>query len=190
MNEFICPNGRMSVNGVCPIFEGDDGQIKDIEEKDVEEKNIFQFDFEEPTESTFEKADNIISKNISAYNSFVEDKLGIPSGAQNVFRTVSAISGLANYGAVGAIAPFAIPFIAGAALNNAEKNRIQNITMQDSQGDVQTFPISTMNKKPSNRDIAMGGGSFNQPDGSGSYTGGFDSSTGNYSDPYDPGYAD
>ena len=30
MNEFICPNGRMSVNGVCPIFEGDDGQKKDF----------------------------------------------------------------------------------------------------------------------------------------------------------------
>ena len=99
MNEFICPNGRMSVNGICPIFEGDDGQIKDIKktstydaikedeifgEKDVEEKNIFQFDFEEPTESAFKKADNIISNNINAYNSFVEDNLGISSNVQNV----------------------------------------------------------------------------------------------------------
>ena len=33
IQEFICPNGRMSVNGVCPIFEGDDGQIKDIKNK-------------------------------------------------------------------------------------------------------------------------------------------------------------
>ena len=205
MNEFICPNGRMSVNGVCPIFEGDDGQVRDFTkpktfddkyseiediEKDRKKKNFFKFDFEEPTESAFEKADNIISKNISAYNSFVEDNLGISSNVQNIFRVGSAISGLANYGVMGAVAPFALPFIAGGALNNAEKNRIENITMQDPQGDIQTFPISTMNIKPSNRDIAMGGGSFNQPDGSGSYTGGFDSSTGNYSDPYDPGYAD
>jgi hypothetical protein len=31
MQEFICPNGRMSVNGVCPIFEGGDGQIRDYQ---------------------------------------------------------------------------------------------------------------------------------------------------------------
>ena len=30
IKEFICPNGRMSINGVCPLFEGDDGQIKDF----------------------------------------------------------------------------------------------------------------------------------------------------------------
>jgi len=30
----------------------------------------------------------------------------------------------------------------------------------------------------------------NNPDGSGGYTGGFDASTGNYNDPYDPGFAD
>ena len=40
--EFICPNGRMSVNGVCPIFEGDDGQIKDFNKPN---KNFFEFDF-------------------------------------------------------------------------------------------------------------------------------------------------
>ena len=132
MNEFICPNGRMSVNGVCPIFEGDDGQIKD-----TKKNNFFKFDFEEPTESTFEKADNIISKNISAYNSFVEDKLGISSGAQNVFRTVSAISGLANYGVAGAIAPFAIPFIAGAALNNQTQRKQEAAINRESTRDLQ-----------------------------------------------------
>ena len=153
MNEFICPNGRMSVNGVCPIFEGDDGQVKDIKKK-----NIFKFDFEEPTESTFEKADNIISKNISAYNSFVEDKLGISSNVQNVLRVGSAISGLANYGVVGAIAPFAIPFIAGGALNNAEKNRIENITIQDPQGTINTTPARIMNIQPTPQDIYRGGG--------------------------------
>ena len=58
MNEFICPNGRMSVNGVCPIFEGDDGQVKDFKDN---EKGIFEFDFEKPTKAAFEKADNIIT---------------------------------------------------------------------------------------------------------------------------------
>jgi hypothetical protein len=194
IKEFVCPNGRMSVNGVCPIFEGDDGQIKDFkkrstydalkedeifgEEKIKEEKGIFEFDFMKPTESAFESAGNIIRNNINAYNSFIEDKLGMSSNVQNVFRIGTAI-------ATSSLMPFAIPFIAGGALRNSENTRIQNITNQDTQGTINTVVSpSTMNIQPSNRDIAMGGGSFNQPDGSGGYTGGFDSSTGNYSDPY------
>src|SRR6056300_783548 len=118
MQEFICPNGRMSVNGVCPIFEGSDGQIKDFNkttktfeekyesiediEKERKESGFFKFDFEKPTENAFEKADNIISKNINTYNSFVEEKLGIPSKAQNFLRVGSAI-------ATGSLMPFAIP---------------------------------------------------------------------------------
>ena len=116
MQEFICPNGRMSVNGVCPIFEGDDGQVKDFNKS--KEKNFFQFDFEKPTENAFEKADNIISKNIGAYNSFVEEKLGIPSNVQNVFRIGTTI-------ATGSLMPFAIPFIAGGALNMNQQKQQQ-----------------------------------------------------------------
>jgi hypothetical protein len=193
IKEFVCPNGRMSVNGVCPIFEGNDRQIKDIQKKSTfdalkedeifGEKDVLEFDFESPTESAFKSASNIISNNISAYNNYVEDKLGIPAKTQNLFTAGLML-------ATGNPLPLITQFAFGGALRNSESARIQNITTQDPQGDVQTFPISTMNIKPSNRDIAMGGGSFNQPDGSGSYTGGFDSSTGNYSDPYDPGYAD
>ena len=173
MQEFICPNGRMSINGACPIFEGGDGQIRDYQtpktfdqkyneiediEKQKEKSSFFKFDFEKPTENAFEKADNIISKNIGAYNSFVENNLGIPSSVQNVARVGSAISGFGTYGAIGAIAPFAIPFFAGAALNNKENNRIQNITMQDTQGDIKTTPARIMNIQPTPQDIYRGGG--------------------------------
>ena len=167
MQEFICPNGRMSVNGVCPIFEGDDGQIKDYQtpkktfdqkyddiediEKEREKSGFFKFDFEKPTENAFEKADNIISKNIGAYNSFVEEKLGISSKAQNIFRVGTAL-------ATGSLMPFAIPFLGGMALNNAENTRIQNITMQDPQGDIQTTPTRIMNIQPTPQDIYRGGG--------------------------------
>ena len=149
MQEFICPNGRMSVNGVCPIFEGDDGQIKDFNKP--KEKSFFKFDFEKPTENAFEKADNIISKNIGAFNSFIEEKLGIPSNVQNVFRIGTTI-------ATGSLMPFAIPFLGGMALNNAENTRIQNITMQDPQGDIQTTPTRIMNIQPTPQDIYRGGG--------------------------------
>src|SRR6056300_248329 len=122
MQEFICPNGRMSINGACPIFEGGDGQIRDYQtpkktfdqqyseiediKKEKEKSGFFKFDFEKPTENAFEKADNIISKNIGAYSSFVENNLGISSKAQNIFRVGTAI-------ATGSLMPFAIPFLGG-----------------------------------------------------------------------------
>ena len=141
MNEFVCPNGRMSVNGVCPIFEGDDGQIKDIKktstydalkEDEITEKDkgIFEFDFEKPTESTFQSAGNIISNNLNAYNNFVENKLGIPSNVQNVFRVGSAL-------ATSSIVPFVIPFIAGGALKSKATNQQQSAINRESTRDLQ-----------------------------------------------------
>jgi len=121
IKEFVCPNGRMSVNGVCPIFEGDDGQIKDF--NTTNKKDILEFDFMKPTESAFESAGNIINNNLKAYDSFVENKLGIPANVQNVFRIGATI-------ATGSLMPFAIPFLGGAALNNQQKkidNRNLNI---------------------------------------------------------------
>jgi hypothetical protein len=121
IKEFVCPNGRMSVNGVCPIFEGDDGQIKDF--NTTNKKDILEFDFMKPTESAFESAGNIINNNLKAYDSFVENKLGIPTNVQNVFRIGATLT-------TGSLMPFAIPFLGGAALNNQQKkidNRNLNI---------------------------------------------------------------
>jgi hypothetical protein len=121
IKEFVCPNGRMSVNGVCPIFEGDDGQVKDF--NTTNKKDILEFDFMKPTESAFESAGNIINNNLKAYDSFVENKLGIPANVQNVFRIGATM-------ATGSLMPFAIPFLGGAALNYQQKkidNRNLNI---------------------------------------------------------------
>ena len=149
MNEFMCPNGRMSVNGACPIFEGSDGQVKDFNKP---KNDFFKFDFENPGENAFEKADNIISKNIEAYNDFVEDKLGISPNVQTAFRIGSTI-------VTGSLMPFAIPFLGGMALNNSENNRIQNITNQDTQGTINTVVSpSTMNIQPTARESYRGGG--------------------------------
>ena len=175
IKEFVCPNGRMSVNGVCPIFEGDDGQVKDF--NTTNKKDILEFDFMKPTESAFESAGNIISNNLKAYDSFVENKLGIPANVQNVFRIGATI-------ATGSIMPFAIPFLGGMALRNSENNRIQNVTDKDPQGDITTY-----NMKNRGSPDPYSGGSTGIQTGL-SYTGGFDSSTGNYNDPYNPGYAD
>lgn len=163
IKEFVCPNGRMSVNGVCPIFEGSDGQIKDF--KTINKKDILEFDFLKPTESAFESASNIISNNLNTYRDYVENKLGIPANVQN-FLTIGSAA------VTGSLMPFAIPFLAGGALNN-QSQKIQNRNLKIDEG------IAA-----SDNDDNIG---FNNPDGSGSYTGGFDSSTQNYNDPYSPG---
>jgi|TARA_R100000084_G_C4608948_1_gene127042 hypothetical protein len=249
MNEFICPNGRMSVNGVCPIFEGSDGQVKDfmkkstydamledetlsdrlatdaplsnfnktkpeintssitpkidnklnyIEtinqnifpkqnkklkeiEKDRKKDNFFQFDFEEPTENAFEKAENIISKNIGAYNSFVEENLGIPSNIQNVARFGSAITGFGTYGTIGAVVPFAIPFVAGAALNNQavkeQEAAINRESVRDLQNRIDKGEFGSVTPTP--QDEYRGGGQYTggntKSSSRGSKSGGFDS---------------
>jgi hypothetical protein len=168
MQEFICPNGRMSINGVCPIFEGGDGQVRDYQipkktfdqkyddiediEKEREKSGFFKFDFEKETPSAKKSASNIINNNLKAYDSFVENKLGIPANVQNVFRIGATI-------ATGSLMPFAIPFLGGMALNNSENNRIQNITNQDPQGTINTVVSpKIMNIQPTNQDIYRGGG--------------------------------
>jgi hypothetical protein len=176
IQEFVCPNGRMSVNGVCPIFEGDDGQIKDIKKKSTydalredeifgEKDSVFEFDFEKPTESAFKSAGNIIDNNLSAYNNFVEEKLGIPAKTQNLFSTALMF-------ATGNPLPFISQFVAGDALKRQdEKIKQRNLN-------IEAGIIASDN------DDNIG---FNNPDGSGGYTGGFSSSTQNYYDPYSPG---
>ena len=178
MQEFICPNGRMSVNGACPIFEGGDGQIRDYQtpktfdqkyddiediEKQREKSGFFKFDFEKETPSAKKSASNIISENIGAYNSFVENNLGIPSSVQNVARVGSAISGFGTYGVVGAIAPFAIPFVAGAALNNqAQKEQeaaINRESVKDLQGRIDKGQFGSNTPTPQDKARTNYGGS-------------------------------
>jgi len=171
ISEFVCPNGRLSVNGVCPIFEGGDGQVKDFNKpkkfnqkyneiedikKQREKSSFFKFDFEGPTENAFEKADNIISKNITAYNNFVEENLGIPSNVQTAFRIgSSAYSAFTGGSLISVAAPFAIPFIAGAALNNnAQKQQeaaINRESVRDLQGRIDKGQYGSNTPTPQDR---------------------------------------
>jgi len=174
IQEFVCPNGRMSVNGVCPIFEGDDGQIKDIKNKKTstydalkedeifeEDKGFFEFDFEKPTESAFESADNIIKTNINAYQNFVSDKLGISPKVQTFGTFLSMARGLASGGgALAVLGPLIVPTIGGNPLRKAEIKRIQDITDRDTQGTINTVPTAILKNKPTARDINMGGGNI------------------------------
>jgi len=187
MAEYVCLDGRMSVNGICPASSypgyqdpaenivttpvidtnqnggGDGGDGKDnftptktfdekyesIEDipitkdysKDV--KSNFQWDFDKAGNKIGNFGDTVKS-NIDAYDSYIEDNLGIPKGVSYGARAVGVGMGVSTYGAVGALVPFAIPFLAGGALNAKQKKeneRIRKATMKDTQGDIQTINL-------------------------------------------------
>ena len=194
-NEFVCSDGRMSVNGICkplepePKKQNNQELINQIVTANKNDKNfakdllttdkyrdgfgitsegnyVNQFsggdpgnitgkDYSKDVKSTFEwdfdKVGNKIANfgttvkdNINAYDDYVENNLGISKNVSNVLRAGSVIQGVGAYGAVGALVPFAIPFMAGGALNNKqqkENERITNITNQDTQGDIQTINL-------------------------------------------------
>jgi hypothetical protein len=180
-NEFVCSDGRMSVNGICQVDQPDsvdtakitkeiiekssDGgeDLKKILEnekkikdrkilKDLEgtsdyypelgkEKGKFEWDMDK--ENKIEGYTTTINNNINAYNNFIEENLGIPSDVQNAVRVGSTVAGIAQGGILMAVAPWAIPVLAGGAINRAERERIEKITDQDKQGDIQTVDMMT-----------------------------------------------
>ena len=159
-NEFVCSDGRMSVNGICQAAQQPDSidasnQTKEIIETSASDsdsnnedisikKNKFEWDFDK--EKKIDNYKNTVNNNINAYNGWIEDNLGIPKDVQNAVRIGSSGIALATGGSLAAVAaPWAIPFLAGGAINSAERERIENITNQDKQGDVQTIDMMTYN---------------------------------------------
>ena len=181
-NEFVCSDGRMSVNGICQVKQPDsvdtskitkeiietskegkddweknkeweekvkrDKVLKDLEgESDYfpelgKEKNKFEWNFDK--EKKIDNYKNTVNNNISTYNNWVETNLGISTDIQNAVRVGGTVAALAGgSGAAAALAPWAIPFFIGGAINRAERERIQNITDQDKQGDIQTVDMMT-----------------------------------------------
>jgi len=158
MQEFVCPDGTMSVNGVCRMFMTPN-QREELKVKEEIKPSTTGFDFDfEKIGAMKETADEMISSNLNYYDSFVQDKLGIPPVVQNVARIGATV-------ATGSLMPFAIPFVAGAALKAADNRRVQNITMQDPQGTINTTPARIMNIQPTPRDTYMGGGGGNNSGG-------------------------
>ena len=163
-NEFVCSDGRMSVNGICqapqpvveqPVVEqpvinnnqGGGGDGKDTFTKDYSKdvKSNFQWDFDK-VGNKIGNFGTTVKDNINAYDKYVEDNLGIDKNVSTGFRAISTGLGIAKYGALGAVAPFAIPFMAGGALNNKqqkENERITQATMKDPQGGDNTIDMAT-----------------------------------------------
>jgi len=194
-NEFVCLDGRMSVNGICKVQQQDsveaadttqtiidvskgDGADDRIKQKEFEdkvrndkvlddlaqdgtpdyfpdlgkEKKSFSWDMDKP--SKVKDFKNTISDNISAYNSFIEKNLGIPSDIQTGMRVGASGYALASGGSLAAVlGPFALPALIGNAIVGKEKDRIETITNQDTQGndnnaiDMMTYDIPNYGEK-------------------------------------------
>ena len=111
--------------------------------KDV--KSTFEWDFDK-VGNKIQSFGTTVKDNINAYDKYLEDNLGISKNVSNVFRAGAVVKGVGAYGLAGALVPFAIPFMAGGALNNKqqkENERITNITNQDTQGSNNTVDMAT-----------------------------------------------
>ena len=188
-NEFVCSDGRMSVNGICqapqpvveqpvikqPVINNNqgNGDSRDTFTKDYSKdvKSTFEWDFDK-VGNKIQNFGTTVKDNINAYDNYVEENFGISKNVQNVFRAGAVVKGVATYGAVGALVHFAIPFVAGAALNNQavkeQEAAINREETRDLQGriDKGEFGSNTLTPQDKGRTDKGGNGSGSSSDGS------------------------
>ena len=163
MQEYICRDGRMSVNGICAIDQKNSTEANNTTQNIIDEskndrvsnnldteKGSFSWDMDKP--SKVESFTNTISKSINEYNNFIEQNLGISSVTQNTLRAATSIGAITSGGTLtGVLGPFALPAIIGNAMLGKENERIEKLTDQDRQGenkdpiDMMTYDIPNYN---------------------------------------------
>ena len=163
MEEFVCSDGRMSVNGVCYIAktpdQGNDNNT--ILPPPPSSKNNFEWSFDKVGD-TVGNFNDTLTENLTSFNSYVSEKLGVENIAKN------AAIGLA-------LGPYAIPLAIGKSMfSQFQTNKnTQNYTDTDPQGNMVTYDMMTYNNQP--QDYGQGGASqqtqSSYEDSSGSYTG-------------------
>ena len=155
MEEFVCADGRMSVNGVCYISktpdQGNDNNT--ILPPPPTSKNNFEWNFDKVGDKVGNFNDTL-TENLTSFNSYVSEKLGVENIAKN------AAIGLA-------LGPYAIPLTIGKSMfDQYQNNNITNKTMKDTQGDVVTYDMMTYNNPDittnniNNQSNNAGGGTF------------------------------
>jgi len=173
MQEYVCNDGRMSVNGICAIDQKDGSETYDTTKTIIDsskndkvldsiaedgtsdyfpdlgkEKKSFSWEIDKP--SKVEGFTKTINENIDAYNNFVETNLGIPTNVQNGMRIgASGYGALTGGSLISVLGPFALPVLFGGGIKKKENDRIERITNQDNQGndnnsiDMMTYDIPT-----------------------------------------------
>ena len=164
MEEFVCADGRMSVNGVCYITktpnQGNDNNTI-LPPPPPSSKNNFEWSFDKVGD-TVGNFNDTLTENLTSFNTYVSEKLGVENIAKN------AAIGLA-------LGPYALPVMIGKSMfDQFQTNKnTQNYTDTDPQGDVVTYDMMTYNNQP--QDYGQGGASqqtqSSYEDSSGSYTG-------------------
>jgi hypothetical protein len=134
MEEFVCADGRMSVNGVCYISktpdQGNDNNT--ILPPPPTTKNNFEWSFDKVGDKVGNFNDTL-TENLTSFNSYVSEKLGVENIAKNV--------------AIGlALGPMAVPYMIGKSMfNQFQKNK--NTTDTNLQGgqsyDIMTYDVPT-----------------------------------------------
>ena len=159
MEEFVCADGRMSVNGICYIAktpnQGNDNNT--ILPPPPSSKNKFEWDFDKVGD-TVGNFNDTLTKNLTSFNTYVSEKLGVENIAKN------AAIGLA-------LGPYAIPLAIGKSMfdqfQTNKKNKIIDRNLKIDEGIVASDNYDMM--------------TYDNADGSGGYTGGSDSSSSHYS---------
>ena len=157
MAEYVCGDGRMSVNGICSIPNQGNNNITKDYSKDV--KSNFQWDFDK-VGNKIENFNETIKSSTTSFDSYVQENLGIKNVAVGL-----------------ALGPYAIPYSIGKSIfNNYKTNQNQTID-NDPQGsnntvDMATFGIPEVGQPGFNihNDSYDQGGGYNSGDG-GSYSG-------------------
>ena len=129
MQEYVCADGRMSVNGMCSIPNQSNNNITKDFSKDV--KSNFQWDFDKVGDKVGD-FNQTMKDGISTFDSYIQDNLGI----KNVVKNIA--TGLA-------LGPMAIPYAIGKNIfNQYQKNKnTQNYTNTDPQDDIVTYDMMT-----------------------------------------------
>ena len=153
MKEYVCADGRMSVNGICSVSNITKDYSKDV-------KSNFEWNFDKVGDKV-EDFNQTMKDGITSFDSYIQDNLGIKNMAKN------AAIGLA-------LGPMAVPYFLGKnVFNQYQNNIITDKTMKDTQGDIVTYDMMTYGNP--NIDYGQGGASqqtqSSYEDNSGSYTG-------------------
>ena len=153
MQEYVCADGRMSVNGMCSVSNITKDYSKDV-------KSNFEWNFDKVGDKV-EDFNQTMKDGITSFDSYIQDNLGIKNAAKN------AAIGLA-------LGPMAVPYFLGKnVFNQYQNNIITDKTMKDPQGDIVTYDMMTYNNnqpQDHGQGAADGSGGYNEGDG-GSYTG-------------------
>ena len=136
-NEFVCSDGRMSVNGICKTPEQAIQSVQPIMASPVQDSdgNGSDYEFDKNVKSTFEwdfdkvgnKVENFtttVKDNITAYDKYVGEKFGISSKTIGINRAVASAGTLFSGGGIKAAAgPFGLAFAVGGLMKGKQKDK-------------------------------------------------------------------